>query len=99
MVLNIANADFELAEAVGRSGYCADHFRRRFREATGKTPAQYMLSLRMEHAARLLTAGHAVRQAAIMTGYRDQYYFSKLFRRYAGMSPTEFVRRQGKRRE
>lgn len=93
MVLNIANADFQLENVIENSGYCADHFRRRFREATGQTPSRYMISLRMEHAKRLLSGGHSVRQAALMSGYRDPYYFSKLFRQYAGVSPTGFASR------
>ena len=87
--------DFSLSEMIERSGYCPDHFRRCFRSAVRQTPAQYMIHLRMEHAKRILrgsSASQSVREAALLSGYRDPYYFSKLFKRYTGLNPTEYIK-------
>lgn len=97
MVLNISNPDFSLSGMIERSGYCPDHFRRCFRTSVGQTPAQYMIRLRMEHAKRILqsaSGSQSIHEAALLSGYRDPYYFSKLFKRYTGMNPTEYIRRQ-----
>ena len=93
MVLNLSNPDFEPSELAERNGYCADHFRRRFRTVTGMTPQQYMVHLRMEHARRLLGGGmgQSIRQIAMMSGYQDPYYFSRAFRKHTGMSPSEYA--------
>lgn len=95
MVLNLSNPDFEPATLAEKSGYCPDHFRRRFRAETGMTPQQYMMHLRIEHAKRLLAsgvfAGQSVRQAAVLSGYQDPYYFSRAFRKHTGMSPSEYA--------
>lgn len=94
MVMNISNPDFDLGRLIEKSGYCSDHFRRCFRAATGETPAQYMIRLRMEQARRLLSgnsSGQSIRQVAQLSGYRDPYYFSKLFHRHIGMSPSEYL--------
>ncbi len=94
MVMNIANPDFDLAELVKNSGYCPDYFRRCFRAGTGETPAQYMIRLRMDHAKQLLNGvggEMSIRQAALLSGYQDPYYFSRLFRKHTGMSPSEYA--------
>lgn len=98
MTVNIANAQFSIARKMAESGYCDDHFRRCFKKAVGQTPTAYMIALRLRHAQGLLSQSDAsrlsVKQIAAMCGFSDPYYFSTLFRRRTGMSPTEFARRE-----
>jgi AraC-like DNA-binding protein len=69
------------------------HFARRFRAATGMSPIQYFIHLRMEHACRLLDSTDTpVHGVARQLGYEDPYYFSRLFRKVIGLSPSDYRR-------
>lgn len=82
----------ELSElAAATSGLSIFHFSRRFRAATGMAPIQYFIHLRMEHACRLLDlSGEPVHAVARRLGYDDPYYFSRLFRKVIGVSPSDY---------
>lgn len=73
-------------------------FIRSFRRAVKQTPMQYILSLRMSNAQSLLEATeYNVTEVAAAVGYDDPLYFSRLFRRHTGVSPTEYRRRMNGR--
>lgn len=62
-----------------------------FKKETGKTLTEYITRKRMKHAAHLLTTTHLqVQTIALHCGIMDVQYFSKLFKRYMGMSPGEY---------
>lgn len=62
-----------------------------FRKETGQTLTDYVNSKRMEHAAQLLrTTALQVQTVAQYCGIPDVNYFSKVFKRYVGLSPKEF---------
>lgn len=65
---------------------------RLYSKATGSTPTQDLIRLRIEKAKRLLL-GHPqleVKQVAAAVGYNDPLYFSRLFKRETGLSPSSF---------
>lgn len=65
-----------------------------FRRVMGCTPAGYITSLRMIKARRLLVDPDLpVSEVAAACGYDDALYFSRVFRRMFGVSPTEYRRR------
>ncbi|AYG68375.1 AraC family transcriptional regulator (plasmid) [Rhizobium sp. CCGE531] len=74
------------------SGLSRAHFSRVFAESEGLSPAEFVLQQRMQRAAKLLTkaAFIPVKEVAIMSGFDDANYFSKVFRRIYGINPTEF---------
>ncbi len=62
-----------------------------FKKNTGKTIVQYINEQRMELAKQLLTRGDSsIQEVALRLGYKDASYFTKTFRRYTGMTPSEF---------
>lgn len=66
-------------------------FIRNFKTYTGSTPAQYLLSLRLSNAQTLLeTTSYNITEIADIVGYDNPLYFSRIFRKQFGMSPTEF---------
>ena len=70
------------------------YFRERFRELFGSTPTQYLIGLRLNEAARLLSSGtHNVKQAAEAVGISDIYYFSRLFKKRFLCPPSNFRNR------
>ena len=66
-------------------------FIRSFREYTGSTPAQYILSLRISNAQALLdSTNYNITEIAEIVGYDNPLYFSRLFRKQSGMSPSAY---------
>jgi len=79
-----------LADEVGLS---PAHFARAFRETIGRAPHQYMLTLRLERARRLLDVPEAMlSDVAQRTGFADQAHFTRLFKREFGVTPGTVVR-------
>lgn len=62
-----------------------------FKSLTGKTPQQYVTEKRIEAAKdALLSTPIAIAQIAGLCGFEDPLYFSKVFKKSTGFSPSEF---------
>ncbi len=66
---------------------------RLFRKYTRQSYNQYLTGIRMERAKQLLEeeSGLFVKDIAGMVGYRDQFYFSRVFHSYTGKSPADYI--------
>lgn len=81
----------QIARSVGCSpAYLCRHFR----ELAGLTPFQFLRSVRLEAAKRLLCSEVPIARVAEMVGFDDPLYFSKVFSAQTGESPQSFRRRQ-----
>ena len=66
-------------------------FSRSFRNATGTSPMQYILETRIRNAQTLLeTTDDSITNIAAIVGYDNPMYFSRLFRKAKGVSPTGY---------
>jgi transcriptional regulator GlxA family with amidase domain len=71
-------------------------FMRRFREATGMTPLDYVHAVRLEEAKQWLETGDLpVEAVANEVGYEDASFFGRLFRRKVGLTPAQYRLRFG----
>lgn len=67
------------------------YFSTSFKVFMGKNFNEYLTEIRMENAKKLLNDPHIkIRDVAFLSGYSDTGYFSKSFRKYAGMLPNEY---------
>lgn len=82
----------ELADEAGMS---TSAFHRAFKQVTGHSPLQYIKKIRLHRAQRLITVDRTrVSTAAFEVGYESPTQFSREFKRYFKMTPTE-ARKQG----
>lgn len=90
-----AQPDFALDEAIRAMPFHYDYVRKRFKKEVGLTPLEYMTSLRMKKARAMLggmgTAGYTVAEVAELCGYENALYFSRVFKKQEGMSPSAFA--------
>ncbi|MFF2480407.1 AraC family transcriptional regulator [Paenibacillus sp. NPDC058071] len=71
--------------------YSPRHLSTRFKGETGFSLIEYLIRFRLQHAEELLQCTDApLRDIAEEVGYRDVYYFSRIFRKYNGQSPIRF---------
>ncbi len=67
------------------------HLCRLFSRYTGNSPYQYLIELKMSHAASLIMrTSESIREVAERCGYEDPYHFSRVFKKVYGVSPTAF---------
>ncbi len=78
------------------SGLPERTFKRRFAQATGMRPIEYVHTLRLEEAKQMLESGDdPIESVAIQVGYQDASFFSRLFRQRVGLTPAQYRRRFG----
>ncbi len=70
------------------------HFVRLFKSIYGKTPHQYLIAVRLDKARQLLRTGTPVSETCFMVGFDSLTSFSGLFKRFAGMSPSLYLKQQ-----
>jgi AraC-like DNA-binding protein len=80
----------DLADVAGLS---PSHFRVMFKQMTGHTVTAYQQRVKIEKATELLLSGeYNVTQTAMRTGFRDVYYFSRLYKKVTGRNPSDLAR-------
>ncbi len=75
------------------AGLSVPHFNRLFRKVLRLSPMEYVLSLRVQEAQRLLaTTRMPLSEVAAATGFYDQSHFTKRFRKVTGVTPSGYRR-------
>ena len=87
---------FPLEAPARRVGMSLRNFVRRFKQATGDSPLNYLQKLRIAAAKRLLEGDHrTMQEISDAVGYQDVAFFRGLFQRHTGVSPSAYRRRFG----
>lgn len=71
-----------------------DYLNRKFKAQIGQPIHDYLLSIRIAQAQRLIESGSTISSAAQAVGIEDVAYFSKLFKKISGMAPTEYAKKK-----
>lgn len=92
---NYAEPEFALDEAIRSMPFHYDYLRKLFKKEMGVTPLEYMTRLRMKKAEIMMTTmwtkDYSMSEIAKLCGYEDALYFSRVFKKHFGCSPTVFV--------
>ena len=76
------------------SGLAERSFKRRFQQATGMSPLEYVHTLRLQEAKQMLECGdEPIEAIANEVGYEDAGFFSRLFRREVCLTPAQYRKR------
>lgn len=85
------NRDINIEEYAISRGMSVSWFIRNFKKFTGTTPMQFITSIRITNSQMLLeTTNYAVNEIARIVGYDNPLYFSRLFHKQKGCSPSEY---------
>ncbi len=82
----------EAARLAGRSRSSVSHA---FKARLGRSFKSYVIDMRLARAEEILcnSPGSTVKEAASRIGFQDEFYFSRIFRKYRGFPPSELARR------
>jgi len=79
-----------LAEAINIS---SSHLSRLLMKETGISFGEILSRIRIERAKSLLLNGISAKVASFLVGFRDQSYFTKVFTKIEGISPSRYIER------
>jgi AraC-like DNA-binding protein len=83
----------EIPSLAAQANVSISHFFKLFKQDTGCTPLAYLTQLKIERACDLLiTTTGSVKLIAANLGFRDPFYFSRVFKSLTGMAPKVYRR-------
>jgi AraC family transcriptional regulator len=83
--------DLHLPSLADVAGLNVHHFAKAFKQSVGESPHQFVLRQRIERAKEFLGKSQlSVLEASARTGFVDQSHFSKVFRRFVGVAPSDY---------
>jgi len=90
-ISNNIDKDIRLEELSKMCGYNSQYFIRLFKNSIGMTPYQYIINCRMKKAVHLLKQNASISYIAEETGYKDVKAFSRAFKMYFKVPPSEYL--------
>jgi AraC-like DNA-binding protein len=88
----------DAGEIADEACYSKFHFIRTFKSIYGRTPHQYLTHVRIERAKELLEQEVSVTETCFAVGFDSLGSFTLLFKRRAGVTPSEYQRQQLERK-
>lgn len=83
--------DIALQDIAGYLGYSEAYFCKRFKQHFGHNFVSFLTDFRLKKAEELIrTTGLSIKEIGKAVGYPDPNYFTKVFRRFRGVSPSQF---------
>lgn len=95
---NFTDAGFSVEVSISKLPLNYDYVRKLFKREVGLSPHEYLVSLKMKLAKDIILSGvtnryseYTVSQIAEACGYAEPLYFSRVFKKYYGVSPANYI--------
>lgn len=93
---SFTDPDFSLGHEMSKITYSVTYLRRRFNEIIGMSPCKYLNSMRIGYAKKLIGQRKendlSYAKIAQRSGFSDERYFSRVFKQYCDMTPSEYYK-------
>ena len=94
IIANFSNPEYRISDSKEYSYYNKDYMRQLFKKETGLSPLDYLSELRLKNAKKLLeterTPQYRISEISYLCGFYDVGYFTRMFRKKYGISPSEY---------
>lgn len=89
---NMSDSDFNVEKMCDEVGVSRTQLHRKLKEMTGVPTSEFLRNIRLNEAARLIREHKInITQISYMVGFANNSHFSTAFKKYFGMSPTEYA--------
>ena len=89
---NMSDSDFNVEKMCDEVGVSRTQLHRKLKEMTGVPTSEFLRNIRLNEAARLIRERKInITQVSYMVGFANNSHFSTAFKKYFGMSPTEYA--------
>ena len=89
MELGVCDA-LTLTDIAEKQSVSISYIKLLFKKYAGISPMSYYTNLRVQHAVKLLSAGHTVADVAGIMNFSSPNYFSEFFKKHIGLSPSQY---------
>ena len=84
-------SDLSVQALADEAGVSRTHLTEEFKKVTGRSVKRYITELRMERAKmHMIRTKRSIQDIALDCGYSDPLFFSRMFKKYCGISPQEY---------
>lgn len=91
---NFSSPEVTVESTAAHIGISTVYLRKLFRSILDDSPLHYLIRLRLNHAQSLLKTGYySITETALLSGFNDPKYFSLLYKKYLGTSPSNNLKR------
>lgn len=93
-----AHSKITLAKLSQIAGISAKHYSESFKKWTGQSVTEFITNTRITKAKQLMAKSNCkLKEIAHQSGYQDEFYFSRIFKKYTGCSPTSYMKKRRKK--
>lgn len=96
---NLDNEDFDVTEITTALGVSRSLLHIKLKKLTDASVTEFIRQIKMKEARKLLSSGHNVSETSYAVGMSDPNYFSKCFKKYTGVNPSEFIKDLNQKRQ
>jgi signal transduction histidine kinase/ligand-binding sensor domain-containing protein/DNA-binding response OmpR family regulator len=88
---SFSDENFKVSGLASTLNMSTSQFNRKLHGLVGQSPVQFIISVRLQRASKLLKVSNkTIAEIAYEVGYSDQAYFSRVFKKEYGVSPSEY---------